>query len=358
MKSQVLFLILTFVICLQLRAEQKSNGLYSAPDFASMEYINGPHAEPFWQNQDRLYAPDFVDRGSHYQRPSYYFTAEGQHVLWNLGTHLISLMPQYNRMVSIGRSGTAIMTYVNGVITGLAPVMRPPTEEESRALEELSPINDLPYSSRSWSIPDDQRKALRAYLKKNGLSPSDIAKLKRPILFLDFVYTARGVISLFEEMYRWAKESRKTEAFKKNVHFVGYYSPHFLAETKLKSLYHASAQEMKMNTPDLGYSEIATYAKTIPLPNSDMIEKFVGKVIPMAIPPELYLYTVTHSHQAQASFKPEFWNQPIPEVKNEITGKADNPAYLELFHIFAMGRKYSHLYRSEICKAVFDGLHP
>lgn len=329
---------IAFVLILVAGVALAENGPYGAPTLQSYDRLSDAQKQHYVDALASLAKPDFVNHEGRIVRSSFYATKSGMEELRSVASDLVARAGGYSRMLSIGRSGSGILGYLAGRLSG-----------EGVTGVELS---DVPFSfARFEPMTGDERKALRAHLERNGLSPRQIAASPKPFLFFDFVYSGRGAKTLLTEIAAWAGEENLAEAVREKVHFHGMYPAEIRAREVVMGIYYASLKE-GMDREKPGQKEIDAVAADIVLPQIEAFESLASKVTARRVSADFYGYAGTHGPNAHESFRPEKWMEPFDRAKSlDYADHVGETAFVELFYLVSRGRQDSKATLAKECEA-------
>ncbi len=298
------------------------NGTFGAPTYEDYKKLSFAEIKLYEDRLSVLGDPRFVSV-SHAPSPSFYGTARGARELREMAAVIGDLIPQHQRVVFIGRSGTGLMAYLSALSGGTAP------------------LTDVPFSyGNPWDkTTDAQRQGLRRHLTRNGLDPKSISMAKKPFLFFDFVYTGKGSSNLIEEVSLWASEIGISQAVKSNLHFLGFFPAEILARQNANSIYYSTLKEMQGSAgPPPSDEEIEKQASHLDLPGKMRFQEMVAQVFEKRISQNFYSYAGTHGPNAHQSFVRAIWEgDPSAEAENTFAGKSQESAFLDLFFVYRLG---------------------
>lgn len=183
-----------------------------------------------------------------------------------------------------------------------------------------------------------ERAALRHHLARQGLSPKDIADSQKPVLFIDFIHSGRGLLTLLQEIHLWAEELGLSERVKGKMSIFGLYSPAFIARNHLKKIAFDSAKELGTPVRNPSELEIRASGKSISLPQKSEFAKLVNEIHEADISEDLYHYAGFGAHQIQQSFTPSEWVSHKDGIER-ATFRVDplDDSHLEFFTLMKWG---------------------
>lgn len=319
------------LLCLLSSSAFAQNGSFDAPNIDDYLELTDSEHQLYLDRLGELDKEDFLERPT-YRGQSYHATARGQKELLELSQKLLAERHNVSRYVFIGRSGSALQAFLQGFVSVLEDDAIPPTK-------------DLPYSHRGavGQITDEMRDALKDHLRINGLDPQTIASSKKPILFVDAVYSGTGALSLLTYIMDWAHELGISDEVKSKISFFALHPAELLAKEQLDSVARASAKEMGGYFPP-SKEEIKATARRIMIPQSHRFHAVAGNVIEAKISRELYTYGSIQIENAQTSFTMSDWLRDFDRSQHiGFEGQSANKAFLEIYFLIHEGRRIGRL---------------
>ncbi len=295
---------------------------------------------------------------------SYLNTAKGQAELRAIALEILPLMRQSARVISIGRSGTALEAYLNGIVT-----------RHPEGAKTFPVVEELPFSCHSAHIKNNLRlpfnfelsreqiTGLRNHLERNGLSPLTIIASPKPILFFDFVYSGTGVAALIQLIFDWAEELKiESSSLSAKITFFGMFPAYRLVYNNYETIRHDNMRDgLGALMPTKEYMENEARSRPISLPNG--FYRWIPNVHEFRISSQLYDYcgnsrftdesgALHKVEPVQESFTPSHWAVPTAistTPKNRIKEHLHEFSTQELVTLFQAGQKHSTL----LCESAF-----
>jgi len=119
---------------------------------------------------------------------------------------------QQSELVFIGRSPESIFDLMSGLLAETAWAPRLSLLNLSLRSLNAEELRTLPV----------QRRALRALLQDAGFSPMHLVRSKRPVAFIDLVYTGRTFSTLAGSLLDWGREARiDADEMARRIRWIG-----------------------------------------------------------------------------------------------------------------------------------------
>lgn len=308
-------------------APPSPNGRFGGPSWESYLELTRDERLAYQRAAGRLRDPAFVFQENFFSADSFY-AARGTEELRAVALRLMAAASGVGRVVSIGRSGTGLLFYLRGWWHHEGGGPR---------------LTDLPFSwSTSERMTDGQRRALRAHLSRNRLTPRLIARAAEPILFFDFLYSGRGALTVLEEISLWAKEEGLEKECREKMHFAGLFAPRMIVRENLRRIRQATMKEMGGGwdvSPFPTEEEVDDEARRCSMPMEAAFERACSRVTPIRISDAFYIYAGHRAHHANESFTRERWEGPVDRTEPvSFVGNHEHPALVELFWLAELGQ--------------------
>ncbi|MBI2605363.1 MAG: hypothetical protein HYW49_04710 [Deltaproteobacteria bacterium] len=295
------------------------------PAIRAFPVLSPEQARQLRKRWELLKRGDYINKQGLIVAPSFFFTREGESEIRAIYPKLKDFFGEFGEVVTIGRSPTPFLAYAWGAVAGAGsgePAWR-----------------DIPFSygtSAPMSAP--LREKLRAHLERHGLHPGALMRRAKPVLFVDFVYSGHGALTLLGELDAWARELR-IPGLAPKIGFLGLYPAELIARARYRSLQHEMLKELGSSMRPFDEKTILEAAARMSLPREGEFKKLCSKVIGHRISDRLYAYAGTHAPQANQSFTPENWG--IAREVNPSGGLMgfEQTALSELYYLYLLGKR-------------------
>lgn len=330
--SLFLFLLaLALGLCGPLCAGPR-NGKFGVPSFRDLVSLDQAKQDRMRQAFPSMGQNDFVE--THIKGPSFYYFPEGINELRHSAEFINNLLTEknYAEVYFVGRSPMALMAFMLG------------QQYAGWRSYKDTELKDLPFSySSEFMITKELRAGLRRHLEANGLSPKQILKDDRPRLFVDFVFSAKGVGKLLSEIVLWANEENVGAEVKARLEFCGFYPAEMLVEEQQRGFVFSTLKEMRGGSlPDFNSDEwrhsIQKKAEELSMPGDFRIRDHTSRIHSQRISRKFYIYAGTHGPTVQESFSRAHWSSQ--DLGNSLSFSSWNyhKGLLDLFYVFEKGQ--------------------
>jgi len=303
---------------------------FYAPTFSDYLSLSEEAHQVIREKYPQMLQSDFAEKWVGNAYPSFYRTEDGREELARLASTLIVLSGKHSRVVMVGRSPNGLLAMMLGY--------------HAAHPELATRIQDLPFSTGSGVAPSAEESAqLRSYLARNGLHPETIAAASEPILFVDYLYSGKGVLILLNEIQAWSRELEVEHLVKENLSFYGIYSGNFIMRHEMMTLHHECMKEMGMLGSRIApptEAEILKAGVLYEMPRKYQFEQVAGRVYHSNISEEMFEYARNIAPTIQASYRRALWSEVQP-VRYSGFPTTKERAAIEFHYLLEEGLRFN-----------------